>query len=57
MCLRAEPCEEDVCYGSLVKFSFLSNSGPWPEDIHSWAWEEPGEGTESLPEDGSSGEP
>lgn len=40
--LQYRPCGEDVCYGSLVKFSFLSNSGPWPEDIHSWAWEEPG---------------
>lgn len=50
-------CGEDVCYGSLVKFSFLLNSGPWPEDIHSWAWEEPGKGTDSLPEGGSGGEP
>lgn len=52
-----ELCGEDVCYGSLVNFSFLLNSGPWPEDIHSWAWEDPGKGTDSLPEGGSGGEP
>ena len=48
---------EDVCYGPLVSFSFWQTLDHGQKTILFWASEEPGKGTETLPEGGSGGEP